>query len=123
MNQARFYFFELVRFFADVNDLTNTNVAPLQQADSLFSTRFSSRIGALRPRMKRIFTQNIAIRLDACNAPTPVEALRRNSVMLSSVLIDPGHLQPAARIQFIWRDQMKLFRVNPRRMPELLHMA
>src|SRR6266851_6075352 len=114
MNCARFYFFEQVRFSADVNDLTNTNVAPLQQADSLFSTRFSSRVGTLRPRMKRIFTQNIAVGLDACNAPTPVEALRRNSVMLSTVLIDPGHLQPAARIQFIWRDQMKFFGVDAR---------
>ena len=51
-----------------------------------------------------------------------METLGGDSVMLSCVLIDPGHLQPLVRIQFMGRNQMKLFRIDPRRMAELLHM-
>src|SRR6266536_1516337 len=123
MNCARFYFFDPVRFFADIDDLIHLNVSSSQQAYCLFATRLSLSIGALRPRMKFIFTQNIAVRLDSCCEPSAVKALGGNLIVLSGVLIDPGHLSPAARIQFIGRNQMKSFRVDPRWVPELLHMT
>src|SRR5438874_1190125 len=104
MNRARFNFFELVRFFADIDDLTHSNVPPLQQTNRLFSAWFSFGIGTLRTRMKRVFTQNIAVCFDACDAPTSMETLGGDSVMLSCVLIDPGHLQPLVRIQFMGRN-------------------
>jgi len=61
MNRAPFDFFELVRFFADVNDLADLNVASVQKSHSLFSARLSASIGALRTWMEYIYTQDIAI--------------------------------------------------------------
>ncbi len=123
MNCARFYFFEPVRFFADIDDLIHLNVPSPQQPYCLFATRLSLSIGALRPRMKFIFTQNIAVGLDSGYQPSSVKALGRNLIVLSCLLIDPWHLSPAAGIQFIRRNQMKSFRVDPRWVPELLHMT
>src|SRR5437879_37652 len=86
MNRARFYFFQPVRFLADIDDLTHSNVPSLQQAYSLPSTWLSLGIGTLRPRMEGVFTQDIAVYLDACDAPTSMETLSHNPEMLSGVL-------------------------------------
>src|SRR5437588_2663530 len=123
MNYSRFDFFELIRFLADIDDLTDSNMPPLQQTNSLSSTWFSFGIGTLCPWMKRVFTENISVGLDASDAPASVETLRRNFISLSCVLIDPWHLQPALRVRFIGRYKVELFGVNFRWMPEPLHMA
>jgi len=123
MNRARFHFFELVRFSANVNDLADSNVPSVQQPDSLFSAGLSVDIGTLRSRMERIFMQDIAVSFHSCNAPAAVETFSRNSILLSRVLIDPGHLELATGVPIIYRDQVKFFRIDPKRIPELLHMT
>jgi len=45
-------------FLADIFDLPDPNMTPLQQADGLFSAWFSARIGAFRFWMKFVFEKN-----------------------------------------------------------------
>jgi hypothetical protein len=45
VNCAGFYFFEAVGLFADIDDLRDSNVPPLQQTDSLPAARFAFGIG------------------------------------------------------------------------------
>jgi hypothetical protein len=79
MNDPRFDFFKLVRFFTDINDLTHSNVPSLQETDSLSSAWLPFAISALRSRMECILAQNVAVSLYACNAPASVETLRQTA--------------------------------------------
>ena len=47
----------------------------------------------------------------------------RDSKSIPGVLVDPIHLQPFSRIDFIWRDEMKVLRISPRRLAQLFHVA
>lgn len=123
MNCARFHFLELVRFFTDIDYLIDSNMPSLQQPHSLFSARFSLNVGGLRSRMERIFIQDVTVRFHSRGVAISVKALRRNSVFLPRVLVNPGHFEPATEVWIISRDQMKFFGIDPRRIPELLDMA
>lgn len=63
MNSAGFDLFQTVRFLADVPDSFDTNMSPLQQADSLFAADIPICIGALRFRMIVVLPHHLAIGL------------------------------------------------------------
>jgi hypothetical protein len=123
VNYARFYFFEPVRFFTDVDDSFDPHVSSAQQPEGLLATGLSLRIRALPAEMELVLAQNLAVSLYACDASTAVEALRRDPILRSRVLVDPRQINPAVRIEYVRRNQVKLFRVYVRRIPELFNMA
>jgi hypothetical protein len=94
MNHTRFHFFEPVRFSADVYDLSNPEVSPAQQPKGLLAAGLSFRVRAFCAEMEFIFTQDFAICLYACDASTTVEALRRDLILFSGILVDPGQINP-----------------------------
>ena len=60
MNCAGFYYFEPVRFFANIDDLTDPNVSPLEQANSLPTARLAFGIGTSQVR-DVLATQTLAM--------------------------------------------------------------
>jgi transposase len=83
----------------------------------------SLRICTLRTEMELVLAQNFPIRLYACDASTAVEALRRDLILFSRILVDPRQIHPALRIGYIGRDKMKFLGVNVRWIPKRFHMA
>jgi hypothetical protein len=65
MDQARVNVLQAVRFLPDVLDEINENVSPLEQTNSLLIANSAFRIRALRFRMKLVFRNEIAIRLES----------------------------------------------------------
>ena len=61
LDEAGFDLFEVVGFLADVLDLVDTNVTPLQEANGLFAAGISVCIGTLRFPVIFVFDQNIAV--------------------------------------------------------------
>ena len=60
------------------------------------------------PESEFVFAQDFPVCLYACDAPTAVEALRRDLILRSRVLVDPRQVKPAVGIEFVRRSQMKL---------------
>lgn len=73
--------------------------------------------------MELVFAQSFPVCLYACDASTAVEALRRDLILFSGVLIDPGQINPALWIEYIMCNQMKLLRINVGWIPKRFHMA
>jgi len=120
VNDARFYFFEPVRFFADVDYSFDPHVSSAQQPDGLLATWLSLCIRALRAEMEFVLTQNLAVSLYTRDASTAVKSRRRYLIQLSRILVDPWQVNPALGIGHVGRNQMKLFRINVGWIPELV---
>jgi hypothetical protein len=57
------------------------------------------------------------------SAATAVEALGRDPILRSGMLVDPRQIHPALWIGYLGRNQMKLLGINVGWMPKPLHMA
>jgi hypothetical protein len=123
VNYARFDFFQSVRFPADIDDSFDPHVPSAQQPNGLLAAGLSLCIRALRAEMEFVLAQNFPVRLYPRHAPTAVEPFRRDLILRSGVLVDPGQINPAGRIEYVRRNKMKFLRINVRRVPELFHMA
>jgi hypothetical protein len=123
VNYARFYLFEPVRFSADVNDSFDPYMSSPQQPNGLLAAGLSLRIRAFRTEMEFVFTQPFAVCLYAGDAPTAVEALRRDLILFSRMLVDPWQINPTLRIGYIRRNKVKFLRINIGRIPKRFHMA
>jgi hypothetical protein len=123
MNYARFNFFNPVRFFADIDDSFDPYVSSAQQPEGLLAAGFSLCIRTFSAEMELLLAQNFAVSLYACYASSAVEALCRDLILCSRVLVDPRQINPAVRIEYVRRNQVKLLGVNVRRISELFHMA
>ncbi len=124
MNYARFYFFEPVRFLADVDDSFDAHMSSEQQPEGLFAAGLSLCIRALRAGMEFILAENFPVRLYSCHAPTAMEALRRDRILLF-LSIDRSRANQASspdRATY-GATKMKFLRVNVRWIPKLFHMA
>src|SRR5262249_31398728 len=80
-------------------------------------------VGALRLGMVFVIVDYLTMRLHARDLAVAVIATRRNPIFAFRVAVDPRQLQPATRVRFVGRDQLKALGVHAGRMPKFSRMA
>jgi len=123
MHHARFHVFKAVRFLADVFDKPDSGLSSLQQSDRLSVAGVPVRIGAFRFRVKFVLPQNVPVSSDARGISAAMMTVSRDAVLMACILVDPFISKPLFRVRFMWRNQVKPFRVRARGMSERAYLT
>ncbi len=110
MNQPRIDIFKMIRLLSNESDVINANMTTLKQTDGLLFARIACRIGRFRFGMILILTKNIPVCLHACRVIGTDQAICRDAIGVSRVLVNPFDFEPSSRIVVI--NEMKMFRVG-----------